>query len=177
MLGTSSRIILWFLFPELHNSWYTEKKETPSWPQCFISLKRQQLRINHDLSLTSAALKYGDFCSMTCDDVTCKASVRVTLTSLRTVTEICGNYLDPSNSHFETSLRTAWVIQRIVFACKETTILALEIAVTFVVIWFFVTTLIYVCIFFCVKCVWPMSSLLCCGACSYVIHTMNCVTN
>ena len=72
--------------------------------------------------------------------------------------------LDPSKRHFETSLRAACAIQRIDFACKETTILVLEIAVAFVVIWFFVTTLmqriqlVYVCIFFCVRCVRPTSS-------------------
>ena len=46
--------------------------------------------------------------------------------------------LDPSNRHFEALLREALAIQRMKY--KESTISVLEIAVAFVVIWFFVIT-------------------------------------
>ena len=47
----------------------------------------------------------------------------------------------PSNRNFEMLLRAVRTIERFDFACKETIILVLDIAVAFVVIWFFVTAL------------------------------------
>ena len=78
--------------------------------------------------------------------------IRVTLTSLHSVTEIYGNQLLPTG----TSRRRCALheVSRVDFAYKETTVLILKIAVVFVVIWFFVTALMqriqlfYVYIFF-----------------------------
>ena len=68
-------------------------------------------------------------------------------------------------------------IQRVDFAYKETTVLILEIAVVFVVIWFFVTALIqrlqlfYVYIFFVLD-VWDIRAVNC-----VVVHTVIHTTN
>ena len=66
MLGASLRIIPWFLLPgTLYNSRYIEKRDTFVTASMFCAFDNATA-IHHDVySLTSAALKDGDICSMT----------------------------------------------------------------------------------------------------------------